>query len=755
MPTSPRARQTLRAVLAAAALSVAGRPAPAAADGILQSIASSQEITYSLLSTKTTDPSGTTTKTESESYGSRSHLRVNYDLLPKLNLNAGGTFEKTFSELTSDLAALETELTRVRPYAWLTLRDPVGSAAVGYDLADDSVKTSGQPDSALTRQTYSAQLSWRPPDLPWTQARYARSTTRDDPLALVNIEDDQLFLKSEYSYRGLNAHYAGTYLDTRDKIREIDTRQISHEGKLSYATTVLDGRVSLSTDNRLRLSELTTETGGRFTGPGGAAADLVTPVAGLSALDDTPLSDALGPNSALIDGDTTTGAGVNLGFPGPGGDFRRRNLGLDLGAAVAVSRLRVWVDGWGPGILPADITGWFSWDIYTSADNLTWSLHATVAPAIFGPFDRRFEINFPTATARYIKAVTRPLPGGIVGSTDSSLYPNIIIAEVQAFVDRTVPGAGQQRVIRTETLVRTHNVDIRAVLFRSPSLYYRFNGDYQEIDPDAETRYSMSNGLFFTHRFHPIVSASANASWELGKERDETRTGFRYYGSVATTPLKTLTNSLVYSGNREWAGETTTTNNSLVLHNTAQLYRGLDATLNLGAQLTSSRQGDGASSSRRELYVNLGTGISPHPSLTLTSYYLGKLSHTSADGAEGASDTTENRWDLGLSFTPFPTLFLSATVNIGSATGEETTVVQNYGVSWSPFRDGTLQLSLYYAENHLAEDASSRIIQPTVRWYLSTRRRTYLEASYQLNTSEASAFRTESRLFSARLNVYY
>ncbi len=745
----------LSALLAAAALAVALCPDPARADGLLDGISENEEIFYSLLSTKTRDASGTTTKIDDTNYGARTTFRLNYNLLPKLNLNAGGTYEKNISDLSGGGATGETDITRFRPYVWLTLGDPLITAAAGYDLADDTVKSSGQPGVTLTRETYSANLNWRPPDLPFTQVRYTRTSTRDDPRASTDTEQNQVYLKSEYLYRGLNAYYAGTYLTTDDNIRDFQSSQITHEGKLAYATTLLDGGISLTTDNRVRFTELTTENAGQATGLETGGALPLPAVAGLSALDDTPLDEPLVPNPLLIDGDTTTGAGLNIGFPGLAGDFRRRNVGLDFGSAVAVNRLRVWVDGFGPGVLPADITGAFHWDIYTSTDNLTWSLRATVPVAVFGPFDRRFEMTFPAVTTRYIKAVTRPLSGGIIGSTNSSLFPTILITEMQAFIDRTAQGAGAKKTQRIAQTFRSHNVDVRVRLFRSPSLYYRFNGDYQEFDPDGQTRFAISNGLFYNQRLTPIFSTSANASLEVGSERDQERTAILYYAALVGTPLKTLTDSLVVSGNEQWIGQTTMSTSSVVLYNTAQLYRGLDTTLNLGAVFTSDDEGVGSRSRRRDLYVNLGAGVTPHPSLTMTAYYLGKLSHASGGTAGGTRDTTENRLDLALFFTPFRTLVLSASANVGSVTRQDTTVLQSYGMSWAPFPDGQLQFSLFYAENRLPENSNSRIIQPTVRWYLTSRRRSYLEASYQFNTTEASAARAESQQFSTRLNIYF
>ena len=759
-------------------------PRPASADGLLEAVSGDVETRYSLLSTRTRDASGTSTRTEISSYGARANLRVNYNLLPKLNLNAGLSYETDLSDPSGDEAGADTEVTRFRPSVWLTLRDPVLGGALGYDLRDETVKTSGLPDIGLTRETYAGNLHWRPADLPSTQLRYTRTTTRDDPRASVDTTEDYLFLKEEYLYRGLRASYTGTYLRAEDAIRDVESSQWSHEGNLLYETTFLDGRVSVATNDRILVIQL--DNVPRLPVP---------PVAGLSGLDDTPLDGPpLAPNPALVDGDLTTSAGVNIGYPGPGGDFARRNVGLDFLTPVEVNRLHVWVEGFGPENLPADIATSFSWDVYTSRDNLTWTFHATV-PAVFGPFDRRFDIRVPAVRTRYIKVVTRPLPGGVIGATNSSLYRTIFVTELQGFVERDAREDGTQTV-------QNYNLDVKVVLLRVPFLYYRLNASYYRFDSGAEadvqTRYNMAHGLFLTHRLTPILSTSASTSFEIGREADATRTAVLYYASLAATPLRTLTNTLTVSGSAQWLGGATATSNSVVLYNVAQLYRGIDASLNLGAVFTTEEQGAGprvtapspgsggpagpprprppnpgsllddpASGAlvvrqevddgdgtvvRRDLYVNLGTGITPHPSLTLTGYYLGKLSHVSG-GPGGSRDTTEHRLDLGLSFTPFRTLALSAAVSVEAETDRDTTVRQNYGLSWAPFPDGRLQFSFYYAENYFPEH--SRTIQPTLRWYFGAARRSYLEASYQFHTTESDSLETESHLFSAGLRIFF
>jgi hypothetical protein len=753
----PDARHAGWAVAWTALIVLAACPAVAGAEGIFEGVTVSEELLYSIFSSKTTDTTtGITTTLDSQTYGSRTRVRVNYDLLPSLNLDAGGTYDKNFFDVSGDAGDTETEITRIRPYIWLNFRDPVFGASLGYDVADETVDTSGLPETGRTRETYTSNLSWRPLDLPWTQFRYTRTSTYDHDRETQDIDQDQLFLRSEYTYGGLNAYYAGTYLKTTDHLEDAESTLLSHEGKVLYSTTFLDGRMTFTTDNRIRLTEVTTDRGLALAGLANTTVLALPAVAGLFATDDTPDNGTLASTPALINGDIVTSAGPNIGFLGFGVPRDPRNIGLDFGTPLAVNTLRVWVT-FPTDPLPGDIVAAFSWDVYTSSDNVTWTLHATVGAASFAVFDRRFDLAFPSVTTRYIKAVTRPLPPGVVGTTPTSDFPNILVTEIQAFADTLVAGAAGAGRLRTTQTVRSHNVDFKAILFRLPLLYYRFTGDYLEIDTEDEPRYNISNGLFLSHRLNRYLSTNANAAYEFGRERGESRRAILYYGALTATPLRTLTDSLVFSGNRQWIGDTTTTTDSLVLYNTAQLYRGIDATLNLGAVFASDELDVDASQRRREYYVNIGTGIVPHPNLTLATYYVGRLIHSSTRqaGTTRDTDSTEHRLDWSVYFTPFRTLALSATTNIVSRTDEDLSVTQNYAVSWAPFPDGNLQFSFIYSEDRFPDESTSRIVQPSVRWYLTSRRRSFLEATYQHGTTDAPSLESETRLFSTRLNVYY
>ena len=732
-------RRALRALSLVAVVVAALLPGESWGDGILEGVSGSVESNYSFVSTKTTDASGNTTKTKTNNYFERFTLNVNYNLYPKLNLNAGGTFEENITDPVDTNTIRHTERTRIRPYVFLTLRDPMYTGSLGYDLREDTLRVSGLPTTTLTQDNYTASFDWRPEGLPWTKVAYTKTDTHDGDRTVVDNEKDYLYLKSEYRYQGLDLSYIGTYTDNRDKILNFESTEWSNEGRLAYSTTLFNGRTTLNTDNRLNVTTIDTTTAG-----GGEVGLPVFPLAGLSALDDTPANGALVPNPALIDGNLTVNAGVNIGLPPLGGDTRQRNVGVDFLAPQELNSLQVWVDR----DLPFEIASSFLWEVYTSTDNVNWILHQPAAPATFGPFLTRFEIRFPRVTTRYIKVVTRPLSGAVIIPPGFATPGLIFITEVQAFLN--TPAQDIRR--STTRTFQNYTLDVKTRLLNTPTLYHDFNAYYNDVSPDGQRRYNISNGLFVSHAFNPVLSTSANASVEFGEEQDESRVALLYYVSLLANPLRTLSHNLVFSGNNQTVGDLTNRSNAVVLFNTAQLYKGVDANLNLGVSLTSDEREGGGSIDQRRFYVNPGVNITPHPSFVMTLYYLGQLTHTSG-GTGTLEDVTENRLDLAASWTPFRSLFLSASVSVVAQTGQETTVQQNYGLNWTPFPDGQLQFSFFYNESSLPD--KSRIIQPTVRWYLSQRRRSYLDLSYQRNTSQSAEQKTETDVISSNLRIYF
>jgi len=726
---------------------VLGLVGQARGDGILEGITGYMEMDYSNVSLRTTDPSGNTTKTELNTYVPTFNINLNYDLYPKLNLSAGATYQANIIAPVNEQSGGEVDVRTFRPYVWLSLRDPLYSGTVGYNEQEATTRTSGQT-TTLTQQNYNAYFTWKPDGFPTTKILWNLTNTTDEPRSSVDLQKDYVFLKSEYVYKGLDVWYAGTYQNTQNKISNSDSTQFGNEGRLIYNTMLFNGRTSISTDNRLNVTEFTNTSGGQ-----GQLGLPVIPFVGLSSLNNTPTNGTLNSNPALIDGNLTASAGIDLVLPPVGGVTDLRNMGIDLLTPAQLNSLQVWVsvtDAAGNPVPPQDVTNLlptlFSWDIYTSSDNLTWTLYRTVQAAPFGPFDSRFEIDFPTVTTRYIKVVTRPVLFAAVSSTN---VRQISVTEIQAFLNTSAPSV---KTSTTQTF-QYYSLDVRTLIFNSPFLSYDFNTYYSDRSPNGVQQYNFSNSLQFNYIINNYLSSSANATVNYGAQGDATTLAFLYNASLLANPLQTLSNSLVFSGTNQTIGNATDTSNSVVLYNTAHLYKGIDANLNVGLLFLSHDDEISGSRKQNQVYVNAGTTIAPTPNLTLTLYYLGRQSHFSGAIQTGLADVTENRLDLGGSWAPFRSLSLSALVSADEVSGQRNNVQQNYAVSWTPFPDGQLQFNLYYNATYTPERAT--FFQPTLRWYLSPLRRSYLDVSYQINNTTAGGTKTNANIFSTTLKIFF
>jgi hypothetical protein len=721
-------------------------PRAASAQGLLQGISGLLDFNYSFLSTKTTDSSGLTTKTGVNTYNPRFTLSINTNIFPKLNLNAGGVFEKNISIFKSDVAeTTRTTLTRVRPYFFLTLNDPLYTAGIGYSRREETTKTSGTSGVTTVNENYMANLSWKPDGFPSMESQFIRTNTFDEKKIFLDTTTDSFFVTSKYDYRGLDLRYTAAYTDTKNNLNNLEVKDLVQTGWISYSNSFFNRRVSLSTTYNITHDETTTSTSKEGTGEVSLQA---FPFAGLSINFDAGMIThlvTLDPNPALIDGNLTASAGINIGVPAPATDNRQRNIGLDFVTPTEVNRLLLWVDRELPLVGIADQ---FAWDIFISSDNVTWTHVQHLFSAPFGPFQNRFEIKFGNVTARFIKVVTSPLTAAAAALVPTFTNPDrIFITEIQAFLNKPPQVQVKEKTTRT---IHIYNLDATARILDIPSLYYNFSYFFDRTDPSGEQTYTFSNALSLNHRFSQVFSGAARVAIENGKQiTDETRVAYIYNASLEATPLRTLTDRLTFSGRDETVGKSHTTNNSIFLYNSAQLYKGLDVNLNGGVNFLTNETGQ----SLTQTTGNFSAGIVPHPTMNLNLAYTYSKTDQSG-GGQPSSSTSTHLGDVTLSYNPFRTLYLVAALEVLAEKGQKIRTTQNYVLNWSPFPDGALQFRFSYNESmESAGSGKSRIIGPGVRWYIT--KRSYLEAFYQMITTESSSGKTDSNLISTNLKLFF
>ena len=590
----------------------------------------------------------------------------------------------------------------------------------------------------------SAILRWRPAGLPSIETQFERTNTYDEKRQVQDTTKDFISLLARYNYKGFDIRYQGTYTDTDQRLSFLETKDMLHTAWLSYSDSFFNRRVSVSTSYNINYEQIKTSSSAQSTGGGGTVSVQLFPLAGLSLNDNTITPLTLGPNPPLIDGNLLASAGINIGLPPLAGDTRARNMGLDFFVPTEVNQLLVWVDR-DLSSAPA-IADSFSWDVYISSDNLNWTHHAgPIHPAPFGPFQNRFEIDFPNVTTRFVRLVTRPLTAAVPGAAS---FPDIFITELQAFLRQSVSGGTSGGTsFKTTRTTQNYYFDSKTRILDIPTLFYELDYFYTKVDPSGQLRYTVSNGFSVNHRFSLIFSGRARVAREDGKEENERRSAWIYDASLEATPLRTLTNRLVFSGRDETIGGRHNDTNSIILYNIARLYKDLDVNLNLGQNFSTDESGV----KTNETDIQFLATVIPHPAINMTLSYKYSIIDQSG-GGNPSSSTIRQTGEYIFSYRPFSTVFIVATIDLSAATGQKTLVTQNYGVNWSPFPDGALQLRFFYNENLSTGGIKTRIINPGVRWNIT--KRSYLDLSYQRNNNRSASQKVDENFFNAQLKLF-
>ncbi len=708
-------------------------PTAALAQGLFEGVSGSKETNYSFLTSKTTDASGNTVKTNAQSFGDRFTLDINTKIFPNLRLRTGGIAEGTWSALddkTNDIVT-RTIVLKFRPYVDLTLETPLYTASVGYLRRQERTDVFNSPSVTLINDEYYTILGWRPEGLPSINAQIRRRNLYDNDKSFQDIQEDFISLNPKYQYQGLRLDYFGTYLHRRDDLIDLDVTQYTHSGRGSYSNSFFNNRVALNTNYNILYQETKTKTAGK-----GFVTAQAFPSGGLSRIDDTlpPAPVTLDANPAVIDGNTTASAGIDLVSDVP---LVRRQIGLDFLNPTGVNQLLVWVDR----ELTSTIANSFTWDVFVSEDNSVWTHWAGPIAGTFGPFQNRFEINFLNVIPprRYIKVVTTPLLRGPL------VPPSIFVTELQAFL-RT-PAADVKEKFSSTT--HNYDVDVKTRILDSPSLFYEVYYYINRQEPSGQQRYDLINSLYANHRFNEVFSGRAKVGIENGKELDKKRLAYIYDAAVMADPLRTLHHSLVFNGREEEIEGRPNDTNSVILYNTAQLYKGVDINLNGGVTFTKQESGEKG----RDFLINFQTNIVPHRTMTLGLNYSNTISRRTG-GDQGSSSTYTQTLDCNLSYNPFRTLNLLAFVQYINEKGQKDRILQNYTINWSPFPDGALQFNFAYNENYRTEDhLVERIFQPTIRYNLS--KRSYIDVSYQLIRTRGDIQKIDSNLLSTSLKIFF
>jgi hypothetical protein len=304
--------------------------------------------------------------------------------------------------------------------------------------------------------------------------------------------------------------------------------------------------------------------------------------------------------------------------------------------------------------------------------------------------------------------------------------------------------------VRGETTRTTQNgsVDFRTRLLDRPSLYYDFSYNTVTVSPSSRTQSSMVNGLSASYVFSRIFSASGRITREDNRTDDGRDYAYSYNASLQAVPLRTLRHVLLFSGRNEELVEGSRDVYSLIVQNTAQLYRGVDVFINGGVTRENSAVGEKVETES----LLFGASFVPNRILTVTLNFNGTWTDRTGGGRPD-ENTVDQRADASISCRPFETLYLLASFSRIERPGRNDTT-QNYSLNWSPFPSGALQFNFAFdQELSTRDDGKVQTVRPSLRWNVTNR--ISLDMSYLVTNVESSIGATDDRTFSTRMRMFF
>jgi hypothetical protein len=693
---------------------------------------------YSNNSTTTTDPTGVTRSTASD-LTQRYRLSLDHRFYPSLRLSAAGNLDWLIGDTTQNGVSSRLDQKTWTGFATLGAGNETLAGSLNLDRQEQgSVTTSnGQVfrSPGAVRETYGAFANWRPEELPTLDLRYTRTNTYDQSRRLTDVSVDEAIASTTFSpSRALDLKYSLRYSNPVDHLNLVDTKEVDNAASIAWNDRFLEDR--LLTSATYSIGSRTTRTSAQ--GTAGTVATQVFPIAGLFVVEGlvaTPDLITLQPNDALVNSDTTASAGIDLGFGlSQSADVAGREMGLRFGNVDPVNALFLWVDR----RLTPDVVNAFTFDVWRSDDNRTWTRVAlsplpSGGPAVqFGAILNRFEIGIATTRAQYLKVVTRPLSPGV---TADPQFRSIFVTELQAFDVVAASAAARSTSQTSGSLTGSARY---AILRGGPDLSYDISAFLAHSEGISRKTYSVANGLSFGQRLSRISTFSARLDrTDSGGTGLEHEALSRASALLSFDPLPTLGMALNYSAQLTERLNGTGYTNGAGAFVRADLYQGITVSANGSAALGTNEVGQ----SLRNASAAAALSLVPNRKLTLTGTYSYTTSKLSGGGRPEQTDTA-GQVQGTMSFAPIPALYAAAGIS-RFVQGRPPATLVNISAGASPFPGGDLQLRIGYSETRdEGSNTTTRNYGPGLRWNI--RSGAYLDAQYAWNDLLSPTLSTRS-----------
>jgi len=621
------------------------------------------------------------------------NLQATKEFTPKINLSANLGIN---TNETND-----TRTTLLTPDIRLNLKNEYFDADTGYRITEKglNVLTMISDEDRLTTESWNANFSTKSDKYPKVQLRYNEDINYDH-LAIRETDSKTTNFSgsTDYTYQFLNFNYEYRNNVSDDYVTEVITETDAHYGKVDFKKSFWKNKIATSGSYSIINTKTETKTGRQDV----KAAEKNTAYNGLYVRDTTPVLSTPASTPALIDGNTTTNAGINIGEIGN----TYQNIGVDLNYNTKVKLIYLYTTT--PNAFFNK--NLFTWAVYYSSDNLSWTEITSNANKNYDTIRERFEISFTATTARYFKIV----------NTANDTY-ELYVTEIEAHNYKTYPAF---TTTETEQTTQTTQANLRYKPMDWLFFTYDFTQDEQETKPDQKktepeskkTRRQTHNMNCRVEReLHKYITAWAQYGRRMEYDSEaEDKTTDTYLLHFFSSPLTTLDTdlSLNHTVSKEDA-ETQSKSSSALLQISAKLREGAD--LNVDANITHSENLVSQSETTTK-FIN--TDLRLELSRMLTAEIEYDINWIETQQSEPDVDTTGRTSSARVIFywRPSHDFYFRGSYDIDrdEKSGEETTQ-QQYNMNW--LMTEKMQFDMGYTLNK--NDAVSSTYSANLSWNLS------------------------------------
>ena len=625
--------------------------------------------------------------------------------------------------------------TRMSPDLRLNVTNEYFDANTGYRMTErglDILSVEADEDRRTT-ESWNANFATKSERYPRVRLRYDEDQDYDHlDVRETDTKTTNFSGSTDYTYRFLNLYYEYRRNTSDDFVTDGTQDTDIHEGRVNFRKSFLQNKITSSGSYSITNSKTETKTreqGIPLDEPRMASR-------GLYSDDPTdPGSITLSPLPALIDGNESTSTGINIGS---GSSHDDQNIGVDLNLATEVQKIYLYTTTPSPDPTlpdPGFRVNDFRWAVYSSSDNVTWTVITNNAGFVYDTDENRFEISFTRTRARYFK---------VVNTANDDLI-DVFVTEIEA---NDVTTFAAFTTTDTERTTET----IQANLGYKPtdwlSFTYDFTQDEQETEPDSETtrRHTHNVSGRVERELHKYLTtwAQYRRRWEDDTEAEDTTTD-TYLVHFLSSPLETLDTdlSLNHTETKE-DSDTRSKSSSALLQITARLREGAD--LDVDGNITRSENLVSESETTSKF-------INSNLRLELTRMLTAEIEYNRnwTDTEQPSGDTTgrTSLAELTLYWRPSRDFYFRGSYGIDrdEESGDETSR-QQYNMNW--LMTEKMQLDMGYTLD--SNDTDTQTYSSNLSWDLS--RMLTLRFGYDWSRQEADTI-TETQTFTTDLSARF